>query len=59
MKKIGKDSGRYTLEIPYANDNELEEIIDDLMSEAHEIADGRYGFIEMLIQEQLTGKSWG
>ena len=59
MKKTGKDSWDYVLKIPYTTDQELDEIIDDLISEASNIADMRYGFIEMTVHEAATGKSGG
>lgn len=58
MKKTEKDSWDYVLKIPYTTDEELDEIMDEMMSEASSIADMRNGFVEISVQEPLTGKSW-
>ncbi len=58
MKKKGKDSNDYILEIPYVTDKELDDTISELISEASSIADDRDGFIEMYVMEPLTGKTW-
>lgn len=46
MKKASDDSWDYTLEIPYHTDEEWDEIIDDIISEASSIADSRNGFMK-------------
>ncbi len=47
MEQPHKDSHRYILTIPYETDEDLDRIIyDDILGEAHFIADLRNGFIE-------------
>ena len=47
MEKPHKDSHRYILTIPYQTDEELDRIIyEDILAEAHRIADVRHGFVE-------------
>lgn len=47
MEKLSKDGWEYHLTIPYETDEELDRIIyDDILREAHRIADSRYGFVE-------------
>ena len=47
MEKPHKDSHRYILTIPYQTDEELDRIIyEDILAEAHRIADNRHGFVE-------------
>jgi DNA invertase Pin-like site-specific DNA recombinase len=47
MEKPHKDSHRYILTIPYQTDEELDRIIyEDILGEAHRIADVRHGFVE-------------
>ena len=47
MEKPHKDSHRYILTIPYQTDEELDRIIyEDILAEAHRIADVRNGFVE-------------
>jgi DNA invertase Pin-like site-specific DNA recombinase len=47
MEKPHKDSHRYILTIPYQTDEELDRIIyEDILGEAHRIADLRNGFVE-------------
>jgi DNA invertase Pin-like site-specific DNA recombinase len=47
MEKPDKDGHRYILTIPYQTDEELDRIInEDILGEAHRIADLRNGFIE-------------
>jgi hypothetical protein len=47
MEKPHKDSHRYILTIPYQTDEELDRIIyEDILGEAHRIADVRNGFVE-------------
>ena len=47
MEKPHKDSSRYILIIPYQTDEELDRIIsEDILGEAHRIADMRNGCIE-------------
>ena len=42
----------------FYQEEELEEIVDDIMHEAHSIADLRNGFVETSIYEEATDKSW-
>ena len=58
MIKKDKDGYEYILKIPYETDAELEETIDEIMSEAGYIADLRNGFVEMSFHEPATDKSW-
>jgi predicted DNA-binding protein YlxM (UPF0122 family) len=47
MEKSHKDSHRYILTIPYQTDEELDRIIyEEILGEAHRIADLRHGFVE-------------
>ena len=47
MKKKTKDGSEYVLSLPYQTDKELDWIIyEDILGEAHRIADMRNGFIE-------------
>lgn len=56
--KKDKDGYEYILKIPYETDAELEETIDEIMSEAGYIADLRNGFVEMSFHDPATDKSW-
>jgi DNA invertase Pin-like site-specific DNA recombinase len=58
MVKKDKDSWEYVLKIPYENDKELDETINELMKEAGSIADCRNGFTEISVVEPATEKSW-
>jgi DNA invertase Pin-like site-specific DNA recombinase len=60
MEKPHKDSHRYILTIPYETDEELDRIIyDDILGEAHSIADLRNGFIEAdVISLDHPDRSW-
>ncbi|HGO6700339.1 TPA: recombinase family protein [Legionella pneumophila] len=58
MIKKDKDSWDYVLKVPYENDKELDEAINELIEEAGYIADLRNGFIEINVTEPATGKSW-
>lgn len=58
MVKKDKDSWEYVLKIPYENDKELDETINELMEEAGYLAELRNGFTEMSVVEPATGKSW-
>ena len=60
MEKPDKDRGRYLLTIPYETDEELDRIIyDDILREAHFIADLRHGFIEAdVISLDDPDRSW-
>ncbi len=60
MEKPHKDSHRYILTIPYETDEELDRIIyDDILGEAHRIADMRNGFVEAdVISLDDPDRSW-
>ncbi len=60
MEKPHKDSHRYILTIPYETDEELDRIIyDDILGEAHRIADMRNGFVEAdVISLDDPERSW-
>ena len=48
MEKPRKDGWEYILTIPYETDEQLDRIIyDEILCEAHRIADSRNGFIEV------------
>ena len=50
MKKKTKDGGEYVLFLPYQTDKELDWIIyEDILGEAHRIADMRNGCIEAAV----------
>jgi hypothetical protein len=55
-----KDSHRYILTIPYQTDEELDHIIyEDILAEAHRIADLRNGFVEAdVISLDDPERSW-
>ncbi len=46
MQKVYPEGGEYILTIPYTTEKELDEKIQDIYSEAEDIADSRHGFIE-------------
>ena len=60
MEKPHKDSHRYILTIPYETDEELDRIIyDEILGEAHSIADLRNGFIEAdVVSLDDPDRSW-
>jgi len=60
MEKPHKDSHRYMLTIPYQTDEELDRIIyEDILAEAHRIADVRNGFVEAdVISLDDPERSW-
>ncbi len=60
MEKPHKDSHRYILTIPYETDDELDRIIyDEILGEAHFIADLRNGFIEAdVVSLDDPDRSW-
>ncbi|HAT8623601.1 recombinase family protein [Legionella pneumophila serogroup 1] len=58
MVKKDKDGWEYILKVPYANEQDLDEAIYDLMYAAESIAECRNGFTEMSVVEPATGKSW-
>ena len=60
MEKPWKDGWEYILTIPYETDEDLDRIIyDDILGEAHRIADMRNGFIEAdVISLDDPNRSW-
>jgi DNA invertase Pin-like site-specific DNA recombinase len=60
MEKPHKDSHRYILTIPYETDEDLDRIIyNDILGEAHGIADLRNGFIEAdVVSLEDPDRSW-
>jgi len=60
MEKPHKDSHRYILTIPYQTDEELDRIIyEDILAEAHRIADVRNGFVEAdVVSVDDPERSW-
>jgi hypothetical protein len=60
MEKTHKDGHRYILTIPYETDEELDRIIyDEILGEAHLIADLRNGHIEAdVISLDDPDRSW-
>ena len=60
MEKPDTAGHRYLLTIPYETDEELDRIIyDDILGEAHRIADLRNGFIEAdVISLDDPDRSW-
>ena len=60
MEKLDRDGWEYILTIPYETDDELDRIIyDDILGEAHSIADLRNGFIEAdVISLDDPDRSW-
>ena len=60
MEKPHKDGHRYILTIPYEIDEELDRIIyDEILGEAHSIADLRNGHIEAdVISLEDPDRSW-
>lgn len=51
MRKPDKDGWNYELTVTYSSDEELDDIIYDMLSEAQSIADYRNGFIEADMRE--------
>jgi hypothetical protein len=60
MEKPRKDSHRYILTIPYQTDEELDRVIsEDILGEAHRIAEMRNGFVEAdVISLDAPERSW-
>lgn len=60
LDKPYKDGWKYVLTIPYETDEELDRIIyDDILAEAHQIADLRNGFIEAdVVAVDDPDRSW-
>jgi hypothetical protein len=60
MEKLDKDGWVYILSIPYTTDEELDNIIyDEIISEAHHIADMRNGFVEAdIVSLDDPERSW-
>lgn len=60
MEKLSKDGWEYHLTIPYETDEDLDRILyDDILREAHRIADSRYGFVEADVRSvEDPDRSW-
>ena len=58
MEKPHHDGWDYVLKVPYENEADLNEQVDEMISEASSIADLRNGYIEMNITEPATNRSW-
>ena len=61
MRKRHKDGYEYLLSVPYEKDEDLEEIIyEEILGEAHRIAELRNGFIEGTVTAlDGTERHWG
>ena len=60
MKRLGKDTCRYELTIPYETEKELDETIEDILSEAERIADCRNCFTESdVVALDGSERQWG
>ena len=58
MIKTDNERWDYVIKVPFENDKELDELIDEIISEAGYIADMRNGFVEMDIIDPKTERSW-
>lgn len=58
MHRMDKDGHRYQLQIAYDDAEQLEEIIMDMLDELHRIASDNQCFLEVSIQDPLSGKHW-
>ncbi len=58
MKKPQNGSWDYEITIPYTDDKDLDKIIDEILSEAHSIANRRNCFIETDVREIGGERSW-
>jgi hypothetical protein len=59
MEKPYKDRGEYILSIPYENDEELDKIVYDILTEASSTADLRHCFIEAdVVSVDDPERSW-
>ena len=58
MKKLEKDGWDYVLKVPYESMEELEETVDEIMSEAQSSADLKDCFVEINISHNESGKNW-
>lgn len=58
MKKHSKNSSRYTLRIPYLDENDLEEKVYEIYSEASSWADTKNCWVEASITNPFTGFSY-
>lgn len=57
--RIAPDGWEYHLTIPYETEDEIQEIVDDLLSEAESIAELRYCFIEAsVVDVNDRDRSW-
>ena len=58
MQKLQSDGWDYLLKVPYQSEEELEETVYEIISEAQSSADLKHCFVEMSITHKETGKSW-
>lgn len=58
MQKLQSDGWDYVLKVPYQSEEELEETVYEMISEAQSTADLKNCFVEMSITHKETGKSW-
>lgn len=58
MQKLQGDGGDYLLKVPYQSEEELEEKVDDIISDAHLAVDLKNCVVEMSITHKESGKSW-
>lgn len=59
MQFLGRDTGRYRLTIVHASPEMLEESIDALLDEMHQIANNHQCYLEAILTDPLTGQTWG
>lgn len=59
MQSLGRDTGRYQLTIGHASPEILEESIDTLLDEMHQIANNHQCHLEAILTDPLTGQTWG
>jgi hypothetical protein len=58
MRKPKKDGWEYELTIPYENDTDLEETIDEMIAEIEREADARNCFIEADVSDPDSDRTW-
>lgn len=58
MVKTGNERWDYEIRVPFDNDKELDNLVDEIICEAGYIAYMRNGFVEMDIVDSKTERSW-
>ena len=58
MVKPNNERCNYIIKVPYENNNDLDNTVDEIMSESGSIADLRNGFVEMDIVDPISNRSW-